>query len=72
MEDFRTFAWFSDGLFLVFGILFLIFPKVIVKLSQLANQVLVYTDEKIYAIRTVAGIFCFAVFAFLTYVLLNY
>lgn len=50
------FLWFVAIISFIFGILFLFFPKALVKLSALANQVLVYTDEKLFTIRIGLGI----------------
>jgi hypothetical protein len=61
-----AFLIFADLLFIIFAILFFLFPKTVVTLSKLANQVLVYTDEKVYAVRKTIGILCLAMAIFLT------
>ena len=60
----------ADVIFFVFAILFIFFPKSIVTLSKLANQVLVYTDEKIYARRKLAALVCLSLSVFLTVVIM--
>lgn len=66
-----AFLIFADAIFLIFAALFLFFPKVVVTLSKLANEVLVYTDEKIYAGRKIAGVICLILGAFLAVVILR-
>jgi len=61
-----AFLIISDAIFLTCGILFLFFPKTVVTLSKLANQVLVYTDEKVYVVRKIMGVICLALVVFLT------
>ena len=64
------FLIFADVVFLTAAILFLFFPNVVVKLNKLANEVLVCTDEKIFAVRKTAGIACLIMGIFLTVVIM--
>lgn len=50
--------WITAIVSLIFGVLFLFLPKTLVKLSELANQVLLYSDEHLYKLRVGLGI-CF-------------
>ena len=63
MEPFLIFA---DAVFIIFTVLFMFFPKAVVTLNRLANQALVYTDEKIYAMRKIAALICLGLSVFLT------
>lgn len=68
----KFFIIICDLLALVFAILFLFFPKVVVKLSKWANQVLIYTDEKIYAIRIPIGVVMIILTIFFSYLIFKY
>jgi len=68
----KLFLIFADIVFMIFAVLFLFFPKVVVTLSRLANQVLVYTDEKIYANRKIAALACLSLFLTIAIMILNH